>query len=180
MPFELEELLDDVAAELPLPVRKVLRAAEDHGWKLNPPGLTLALRLNHPEDILAQPVYITWQVGRTPTGKLSMKHYSCGTQGLQPLSGKDLLEYLADPSVIYPLDGSVSDSEALSLEGGTEVPCEPLTVLTEVLGAVELVQTSEPSSPVEVPQSKPLLSAGIPSDVPSTKTPKPLAVTIPV
>lgn len=98
---DLADLAFDVAGDLPLAVRKVIGTALEHGWTLNPPGMTLALRLNHPTDDLAQPVYIVWAVGRTAAGRMSFRFSSCGTRGLIPLSGADLLEYLADPTVAY-------------------------------------------------------------------------------
>jgi hypothetical protein len=101
---DLSDLAEQLTKDLPANVRKVVDTALANGWELNKPGMTVALRLNHPTDELAQPVYVTWYVGRTPKGALSFKFSSCGTQGLVPLSGGDLLEYLADPTVIYPTD----------------------------------------------------------------------------
>lgn len=108
---DLADLAFDVAGELPSQVRKVIDSAVSHGWELNKPGMTLALRLNHPTDELAQPVYIVWAVGRTPTGRLSFKFSSCGTAGLVPLSGADLLEYLADPTTVYASDDDIAEAE---------------------------------------------------------------------
>ena len=109
---DLEDLLSDVVGDFPIGVRKVVNAAVEHGWKLNAPGVTMALRLNHPTDEAAMPVYITWVVGRTPKGALSFKHFSCGTKGLHKLSASDLLEYLADPTVVYQLpDDAEADGE---------------------------------------------------------------------
>lgn len=109
---DLADLAADVAGELPAQVRKVIDAAVSNGWELNKPGMTLALRLNHPTDDLADPVYITWTVGRTPTGRLSFKFMSCSTRGLVPLSGADLLEYLADPTTVYMTDEDVKAADA--------------------------------------------------------------------
>lgn len=109
---DLADLAADVTKDLPIGVRKVIDTALANGWELNKPGMTVALRLNHPTDELAQPVYITWYVGRTPKGALSLKFSSCGTQGLIPLTGADLLEYLADPTVIYPTDEEAAKAEA--------------------------------------------------------------------
>lgn len=99
--ISLAELLSDMRAELPANIRKVVNTALENDWELNKPGVTIALRLNHPKDELADPVYITWVVGRTASGKISYRFDSCGTRGLVPLSGADLLEYLADPTVAY-------------------------------------------------------------------------------
>lgn len=109
---DLSDLAADVTKDLPIGVRKVIDAALANGWELNKPGMTVALRLNHPTDELAQPVFITWYVGRTPKGALSFKFSSCATQGLIPLSGADLLEYLADPTVIYPTHEEAAKAEA--------------------------------------------------------------------
>lgn len=99
---ELEGILEDLGAELPPNVRKTLQAAIEHGWELNKPGMTIALRLNHPVLADAYPVYISWILGRTPKGALSWKFGSCGTRSLIPLNGADLLVYLADPTVVLP------------------------------------------------------------------------------
>ena len=109
---DLSDLAEEVAKDLPFQVRKTIDTAIEAGWQLNGPGMTLALRLNHPTDDLAQPVYITWVVGRTPKGNLSFRFDSCGTRGLVPLSGADLLEYLDDPTVIYPTDAEIEESSA--------------------------------------------------------------------
>lgn len=116
---DLADLAFDVAGDLPVQVRKVIDTAVVHGWELNKPGLTLALRLNHPSDDLAQPVYIVWSVGRTPSGRLSFKFSSCGTRGLVPLSGADLLEYLADPTVVYLTDQDVKEAGEGQVEKDT-------------------------------------------------------------
>lgn len=99
---DLESILEDLGAELPPNVRKTLKSAVDHGWQLNKPGMTIALRLNHPVVADAYPVYISWTLGRTPKGALSWKFGSCGTRTLIPLSGADLLVYLEDPTTVLP------------------------------------------------------------------------------
>ena len=106
---ELEDLAADLTGDMPPGVRKTINTAIENGWQLNKPGMTVSLRLNHPTDELAQPVYITWVVSRTPKGKLSFKFFSCGTQGLVKLTGADLLEYLQDPTVIYNLPEDAPD-----------------------------------------------------------------------
>lgn len=111
---DLSDLASDVSKDLPAQIRKVIDTAIEAGWQLNKPGMTLALRLNHPSDELAQPVYITWVVGRTPQGRLSFKFMSCGTRGLVPLSGADLLEYLKDPTTIYMSDEDVDQATEVS------------------------------------------------------------------
>jgi len=100
---ELSDLAADMTGDLPPQIRKTIDTAIANGWELNPPGMTVTLRLNHPSDDAADPVYITWTVGRTPRGKLSFKFDSCATRGLMPLTGADLLEYLADPTLGHPL-----------------------------------------------------------------------------
>lgn len=113
---DLSDLAADVSKDLPAQVRKVIDTAIAQGWELNKPGMTLCLRLNHLTDELAQPVYISWVVGRTPTGKQSFKFMSCGTKGLVPLSGADLLVYLEDPTVIYTTPADVAESDAKALK----------------------------------------------------------------
>jgi mannose/cellobiose epimerase-like protein (N-acyl-D-glucosamine 2-epimerase family) len=86
---------------LPANARKVVEAAESHGWELNGKGASFCLRLDHPSDDLAVPFYITWQVGETAKGALSFRYMSAATATLQPLSAGDVLEYLADPTLIH-------------------------------------------------------------------------------
>jgi hypothetical protein len=100
---DLSDLAADLTKDLPLSARKVIDKALENGWCLNAPGMTVALRLNHPTDDLALPVYITWVVGRTPKGAMSFRFDSCGTRGQVPLKPADLLEYLEDPTVAYTL-----------------------------------------------------------------------------
>jgi hypothetical protein len=99
---DLESVLSELGAELPVNVRKTLKAAVENGWRLNKPGITIALRLDHPTLEDAYPVYIAWELGRTPTGKISWRFQSCGTKSLNSLSGAELLEYMADPSLTMP------------------------------------------------------------------------------
>jgi hypothetical protein len=91
-----------ILKQLPSHVRKVAEVATEHGWQLNGKGATLCLRLDHPDDELALPFYITWQLGETPKGALSCHYMSAATVTLQPLSIGDALEYLKDPTLIYP------------------------------------------------------------------------------
>ena len=97
-----EGILDGFGAEIPASVRKVLRTAVDNGWQLNKPGMTIALRFDHPSLENAWPVYITWAIGRTAKGKVSWRFNSCGTRSLVSLSGAELLEYLEDPELVMP------------------------------------------------------------------------------
>ena len=99
---DLADLCEELTKDLSPAIRRVIDAAVENGWELNKPGMTLCLRLNHPSDELAMPVYVSWVVGRTAKGKLSFRFDSCCTSGLDSLSGADLLEYLADPTVVYP------------------------------------------------------------------------------
>lgn len=108
---DLADLASDVTKDLPIAVRRVIDTALENNWQLNKPGMTVALRLNHPTDNLAMPVYITWTVGRTPKGALSFRFMSCGTQGLHKLSGADLLEYLKDPTVVYDTEEELAAKE---------------------------------------------------------------------
>lgn len=121
---ELSDLAADMTKDLPPAIRKVIDTAIANGWELNPPGMTVCLRLNHPSDPVADPVYATWSVGRTKTGKLSYRFDSCCTRGLQPLSGSDLLDYLADPTLGHPLQEELEEEydakEAVKAEKARE------------------------------------------------------------
>lgn len=105
---ELSDLLQDMTKDLPPAIRKVIDTAVENGWELNKPGLTVALRLNHPTDELAQPVYAMWVVSRTPKGALSYRFDSCGTKGQVPLKGPELLDYLKDPTTVYMTDEDIA------------------------------------------------------------------------
>lgn len=141
---ELADLAFDVAGDLPATARKVIDTATANGWELNLPGMTLCLRLNHPSDELAQPVYVTWVVGRTQQGRMSFKFFSCATRGLVPLSGADLLEYLVDPTVTYltPEDIAEIDAKVLKSKQESLPPWDdrksPAVNVQTVLGAAPL------------------------------------------
>lgn len=97
------ELAEEVTGVLGANVRKVLAAAADNGWALHGSGATFCIRLDHPSDDLAVPVFVTWQLAPSEkTGKLSWRFMSAGTATLHQLNSKDVLTYLADPTVIYP------------------------------------------------------------------------------
>lgn len=115
---DLADLTADMTKDFPSHIRRILDTALVNGWELNPPGMTLALRLNHPTDPLADPVYVVWTVGRTPVGRMSYRFSSAGTRGLVPLSGADLLVYLGDPTVAYP----VTEELEAGLEARTKPP----------------------------------------------------------
>lgn len=100
--YTLLDLVQDLAGELPIGPRKVLKKALECGWQVNPPGGTFVIRLNHPTDDLAEPVYMSWVVRRTPSGKVGFSFDSCGTRGLHSLRPSEIEDYLEDPSSIYP------------------------------------------------------------------------------
>jgi hypothetical protein len=82
-------------------VRKVLEAAEEHGWSENP-YVSVVVRLAKPGDDLAKPFFMKWVLTRAPDGKRSWRFDSARANNGQPLNYRDCLVYLADPSVIYP------------------------------------------------------------------------------
>lgn len=100
---DLADLAAALTKDLPVAARKVIDTALEHGWELNAPGMTVALRLNHPTDELAAPVYICWAVKKTPTGKVGFSFNGCSTSAFTPLRPADLLEYLADPTIAYTI-----------------------------------------------------------------------------
>jgi hypothetical protein len=153
-------------------VRKVIGTAIENGWELNKPGMTLALRLNHPTDDLAQPVYITWAVSRTASGRLSFRFVSCGTQGLVPLSGADLLEYLADPTVIYKTDEDIAEADAQRKQPPWDMGASPEKNLMTQLGAT--IITIEADRKPRAPTARPVAEVK-PSPVSAT----PLRIQIP-
>lgn len=158
---DLADLAFDVAGDLPAQVRKVIDTATVNGWELNQPGLTIALRLNHPTDELAQPVYITWAVSRSPTGRMSFKFFSCGTRGMVQLTGSDLLEYLVDPTITYLTPDDIAEIDAKALKTAQEsLPSwdakkSPTVNLQTVLGASPLSIDkilAQPPKPVSAPK----------------------------
>src|SRR5215469_18082462 len=109
------ELLGALGTTLPGNVRKVIEAAAANGWQANGQGFTFCMRLDKPQDELAFPVYVTWQVGTTPKGATSFRFWNSGTATLQKLSASDLLAYLADPTLIWPAEeGQESEESAAS------------------------------------------------------------------
>lgn len=93
---------EDAESAITPQVRKILEAAEVHGWSENP-VTTLVIRLNKPSDPLAKPCYLRWDLaGRTKTGKPSWHFHGARAANGQPLNLGDALLYLEDPSVIYP------------------------------------------------------------------------------
>lgn len=171
----LSDLAAEVSKDLPANIRKTIDIAIDNGWELNPPGMTLCLRLNHPTDELAQPVYVSWVVGLTPKGSTSFRFMSCSTRGLVPLSGADLLEYLQDPTTVYLTADDVAESDSKALEAAQEkMPPwdakKPVqanlegflgarTLRVEKLTAKDIMATdNEPKAPqlrVQIPQVSP-------------------------
>lgn len=133
---EVAAILEDLDIHPGPAVKKLILAAEENGWQLNPPGVTCCFRLNHPSDELAQPVYVTYALGRSPTGKLSWRFMSAATAGLVPLKGQDLLAYLADPTIAYALPDDPEPSRETPEE---QVPwnrqASPVANLSAQLGA---------------------------------------------
>lgn len=99
-------LTDDMAEVLDLALppnaRKVLEAAEAGGWEPNGKGTSLVIRLDHPTDPDAVPFFVSWLLYTSPEGKRSWRFYNAAAANLQSMSFKDVLTYLADPTVIWP------------------------------------------------------------------------------
>ena len=106
-PLEVET---DLQSVLSANVRKVLDAAEEHGWSENP-AVSVVIRLAKPEDKLARPFFMRWDLTRTPEGKRSWRFQGARANNGQPLNYRDCLVYLADPSVIYPEPPAETENE---------------------------------------------------------------------
>jgi hypothetical protein len=135
---DLADLAEALTKDLPISARKVIDTALEHGWELSKPGMTVALRLNHPSDELAQPVYVTWVVGRTAKGAMSFRFNNCGTKGLVPLSPAELLEYLSDPTIIYMTDEDMAEADRKRAERERKPwdnDADPVTNVINALGA---------------------------------------------
>lgn len=81
---------------------RVLEVADEQGWSFNP-CLSVVLRLAKPEDQLARPFFMRWDLaGRTSKGKPSWRFAGARAANGQALTIADALIYLTDTSVIYP------------------------------------------------------------------------------
>jgi hypothetical protein len=140
---------------LPATIRGTLEHAAEHGWELHGQGATIAFRLDRSQDELDMPVYASWEIGNTPTGKPSWR---AGKGGIptRPLAISDVKEYLEDPSVGYVLEDDCLPSEE---------------VAARILGASPI---SSSSFDFEVVTSGIPEGAGTPSSAPSTGTVSPL------
>lgn len=100
--MDITDVTEALESPVPPNVQKILDAAEDNGWSQNP-YISLVLRLAKPEDPMAKPFFMKWELaGRTPKGKLSWRFAGARASNGQPLTIEDALVYLEDPSVIYP------------------------------------------------------------------------------
>lgn len=98
---DVPQAIEALEGPIPPAVQKVLDAADEHGWSLNP-DITLVVRLTK-ADPLAIPFFMRWNlVGRTAKGKLSWRFHGARASNGQPLTLDDALLYMKDPSVIYP------------------------------------------------------------------------------
>lgn len=106
-----DELMDTpLWTVLPSEIRKVLESAAADGWQLHGKGASIAFRLDKEDDELALPLYLFWQIGKTPTGRVSFRAGSAGTPIMAPMSIADAIAYMADPTLIWP-DEEGNDSE---------------------------------------------------------------------
>lgn len=164
---------------LPAGVKKIIDAAESEGWELNGKGVTLAIRLDRgePWDL---PAYVCWQVGVTPTGKVSFTSGKGGTMN-QPLTATEMIDYLSDPTVVYPVQAHDEPEGPTDNEEGKPSALSHEEIL-ELLGATVVETTPEsPASPPSSGITAPTVTAkglrvGMQSAAPSTTTPSPLRV----
>lgn len=106
----IEELRDTALwMILPGAITKVLEAAEAEGWQFHGKGASIAFRLDKEGDELALPLYLTWQIGKTPGGKVSFRAGNAGTPIMAPMSVADAIEYMADPTLIWPTEEGTED-----------------------------------------------------------------------
>jgi hypothetical protein len=100
---EIDELDQVVLGPLPPRVVKLLKSAVDNGWEANAPGITFRVRLTKPDDDLALPFFIGWDLYLNPeTAKWSWRFSGARAKNGQPMNFNDVFTYLEDPSVIYP------------------------------------------------------------------------------
>lgn len=111
---DLSDLAEDLAKGLPIAARKVIDKALEGGWELNPPGMTVCLRLSHPTDDLGVPVYVAWAVKRTPTGRIGFTFVGASTASLIPLRPAEVLDYLEDPSAAYSTPEELQEAQDAS------------------------------------------------------------------
>jgi hypothetical protein len=108
---ELVEMVTDEGLPLPPRVRKILDTAKAEGWQLNGKGATFALRFDKPDDVLAVPFFMMWQLVPGTEGKLSWRFMNAATATLQPLNYNDALKYLQDTTVIYAEEEANADQD---------------------------------------------------------------------
>lgn len=100
---------------LPAGVKKVLVEARSQGWELHGKGATIAFRLDRSEDELDLPLYVQWEIGVTPKGSISLRGGKGGVPHMK-LSTADVMEYLSDPSIVYPLEDDQAEKLAEMME----------------------------------------------------------------
>ncbi len=150
-----------IKTELPPAVQRTIDAAAEHGWELGGPGLTFTVQFVKPSDPLALPVYASWAVGRSDSGKLSFRFQSSGTSGLQPLNSRDLIAYLQDPTVVYPdgMTNCATHGEHPSAIDDDECESMPPT-MGERMGLVGAAPDSDAKAPGT--ESRPALAPQVP------------------
>lgn len=196
----IEELRELALWEiLPASIRKALDLAEAEGWQLHGKGATIAFRLDRGEDELDLPAYAIWEIGKTPKGAISFRSGKGGVPHMK-LSTSDLTEYLQDPTVVYPLEAEPEpEPEKPQEDAPPWDTSDPSGSLLRALGATVIEDKPRPrplavSVPTVAPSPKPQSSAtskpsassaagpkeaGTQSAAPSTRTVRPLRVTVP-
>jgi hypothetical protein len=91
----------DLVSALSPRILKVLAVAEENGWTEND-AISLVIRLNKPDDSLARPFFMRWDLHRGEGGKRSWRFQGARASNGQALNLGDALVYLEDTSVIHP------------------------------------------------------------------------------
>ena len=103
VPYSLADLAqEELEAELPKTVERVLKTAQENGWVLNGKGMTMVIRLDKPDDPDAVPFYCSWQLVIAKDGQRRWQFTGAAAANWQPLTFHDVFTYLKDPSVIWP------------------------------------------------------------------------------
>jgi hypothetical protein len=103
LPYSIADLADHELSEpLPARVRKVLEQAQENGWVLNGKGLTMAIRLDKPDDPDAVPFCALWTWTLGDKGKGSWRFSGACAANWQPMNFADIFTVLEDPSRIWP------------------------------------------------------------------------------
>lgn len=112
VPYSLADIAqEELEAELPKTVERVLREAEKNGWVLSKTGMTMVIRLDKPGDEVAVPFYCSWTRVTAKDGSSRWQFTGAAAANWQPMTFHDIFTVLKDPSRIWPEDDNQEGTE---------------------------------------------------------------------